>query len=454
MGALAWIELGAPVQGLLNVFLRGIFNLPSGYGPLNVYSMEGLIFVMGMYYSPYVYLFVSSSLQSLDPNLEHASRIMGASGVRTFFRITLPSVAPAILSAAMVVTTYSLSAFSIPTILGRPAGIEVVTTSIYYMVNESPVNPPLAAALGFYIVPITVAALFLYRKYAVTGKREFISITGRTGRTYVTSLGKWRYLVSSLSMTYVTIGVFLPLGALIFSSFVRYFTPNVTPDLFTFLHFHRLFSDKIFIPALTNSLILAVVGATVSILLAVFVSTMLIRKSSVGKLMDYILMIPMALPGVVFALGILSAWIRFPIVIYGTIWILLIAYVTSFLPLASRQISSALLQLDPSLQKSARVCGSSWFHTIRTITIPLIKTGIFSAWTLLFIIFMREISASMLLYSPKVKVASVVMFIYIDEAMLQQASALSLILLVITVLCLFFLKKVTGVTITTGMRAE
>lgn len=422
IGALAWILLGSPETGLVNQLWRYL----GGDGAIiNVYSYTGIIFVIGLHEIPFVFLLVGSALRSMDPTLEEASLASGASNWQTTFRVTLPVVLPAILGSALLVFVLAAEQFGVPAVLGSPAKIRVLTTSIIETQVVYPPRQGLGAALCVTLLVFALLGLWLYKR--LLGKRSYATIGGKGAHPKRIGLGPLRWVVFALCVIYLSLVVILPLVTIFLSSIRTMWTADFRWEQFTLANYHWvLFEYPIARRAIVNSLLLATVGATLGIMFCVLIAFLSQRTRLPGrKALDYLSMLPLGFPGVVLAFGLLQAWISPPLVLYGTIWILLVAYITRELPVGVRVASATMVQIHPELEESSRSCGGSWLQTFWKITVPLLKPGILAGWFLLFVAMTRELSASILLYSPRLEVLSVAIYDMFYDGNFRALSALA-----------------------------
>jgi iron(III) transport system permease protein len=440
IGALAWILLASPRTGLINQAWRFIGGADA---LLDVYSLWGIIFIGALYEAPVVFLLVAGALRSMNPALEEASLSAGAGIVRTTLRVTLPLVLPAILAGALLVFILAAEQFGVPAVLGSPAKIRVLTTSIWEAQSVYPPRAGLAAALSVTLLAIALIGLWLHKR--ALGARTFTTVTGKSAQPRRIALGGLRYLVLGLCLTYLLLAVVLPLGTIFLSSIRTIWTADFHLDQFTLAHYdHILFRYRPAQRAIVNSLVIAAVGATVTILLCAFIAFLSQRTRLPGhKLLDTLTMIPLGFPGIVLAVGLLQAWIAPPLVLYGTIWILFVAYMTRYIPLGVRSVSASLHQIHPELEESSLSSGATWLQTFRRVTLPLVRGGVFAGWALLFVAFTRELSASVLLYSPGNEVLSVVIFDMYGEGNFRALSALTVLQIAISVAVLVIARLVT-----------
>ena len=400
LGALAWSLLGAPESGFVNQLWRRL----GGEGALiDMTSPMGIAWVMALFEGSVAFVMIGAVMKSMDPSLEEAAQVVGASRLRTMLRITLPLVAPGVLGAAIFVFAEMLGSFSAALVLGTPARFYVITTAIYQLVSQYPPRIPLAAAMGVSLFAVMFLMLYVYRR--VTSRRSYVTISGKAFRPRVMDMGWFRWVLFALCTLYILLSVVLPVATLVFSSVQRLAVAFPTADNFTLDNFRTALSLNAVRSAMTNSIILGLLTATIGVLLTGLLAWMIQRSRLPGRgVLEYLVMFPQAVPRLVFAFGMMWAWLVFPIPIYGTLWLLLIAYLTVFLPLGLRTISGVILQIDRSLEESAQMCGATWGYRLRTVTMPLLKPGLVAAWLLLFIASVRELGASILLIGPKSKV--------------------------------------------------
>ena len=400
LGALAWSMLGSPESGFLNQFWRALGG--SGH-VIDINTPYGIAWVMALFEGTVAFVMISASMKSMDPALEEASQVIGASRLRTMLRVTLPLVIPGVLGAAIFVFAEMLGSFAVALVLGTPNRYYVITTAIYQLIQQYPPRIQIAAAMGTSLFAVMFLMLFLYRRIVTAG--SYVTITGKAFRPRVADVGRLRYLLFGVCLFYLAVSVVLPIATLLFASVQKIAVAFPTADNFTLDNFRSAMSMNAAGSALTNSLILAFATATIGIGLMGLLAWLIYRSRLPGAgLIEYVVMFPQAVPRLVFAFGMMWAWLVFPIPIYGTLWLLLIAYLTVFLPLGVRTIAGVMLQVDKSLEECAQMCGASWAFRMRTVSIPLLVPGLVAAWLLLFIASVRELGASILLMGPHSKV--------------------------------------------------
>ncbi len=400
LGALAWSLLGAPESGFINQVWRKFFGTEA---LIDITSPMGIAWVMALFEGSVAYVMISAVMQSMDPALEEASAVMGGSRWRTMWRITLPLVAPGVLGAAIFVFAEMLGSFSVALVLGTPARFYVITTAIYHFVSQYPPRIALAAAMGVSLFAVMLAMLWLYRW--LTSRNSFVTVSGKAFRPRVMDMGPLRWVLFAVVALYVLAAAALPVATLLFASLQKLAVAFPAASNFTLDHFRQAFSLNAVRTAMLNSIMLAMVTATLGVIMTGLLSWIILRSRLPGRgALEYLAMFPQAVPRIVFAFGMMWAWLVFPLPVYGTFWVLLIAYLTVFMPLGVRAISGVVLQLDKSLDECGQVCGASWWYRMRTITAPLLRPGLLAAWLLIFVASVRELGASILLMGPDSKV--------------------------------------------------
>jgi iron(III) transport system permease protein len=400
LGALAWSLLGSPESGFINQVWRAL----GGHSYLiNINTPYGIAWVMALFEGSVAFVMIAAVMKSMDPSLEEASQIMGASRLRTMLRITLPLVVPGVLGAAIFVFAEMLGSFAVALVLGLPNRYYVVTTAIYQLVQQYPPKIQVAAAMGVSLFAVMFVMLFLYRRVVMSG--SYVTITGNAFRPRVAAVGPLRYVLLGVCVLYLFAAVVMPLTTLLYASVQKIAVAFPAAENLTLENFRMAMSMNAVRSALGNSLLLGFSTATIGVVLMGLLAWLIYRSRLPGSgLIEYIVMFPQAVPRLVFAFGMMWAWVVFPIPIYGTLWLLLIAYLTVFLPLGVRTIAGVMLQIDKSLDECAQMCGASWAFRMRTVTVPLLMPGLVAAWLLLFIASIRELGASILLMGPHSKV--------------------------------------------------
>ena len=400
LGALAWSMLGSPESGFINQCWRALGG--SGH-VIDINTPYGIAWVMALFEGSVAFVMIGAVMKSMDPALEEASQVIGASRLRTMLRITLPLVIPGVLGAAVFVFAEMLGSFAVALVLGTPNRYYVITTAIYQLIQQYPPRIQVAAAMGTSLFAVMFLMIFIYRRIVTAG--SYVTITGKAFRPGVADVGRLRYLLFAVCVLYLVASVVLPIATLLYASVQKIAVAFPAADNFTLDNFRAAMSMNAARSALSNSLILAFATATIGIALMGLLAWLIYRSRLPGAgLIEYVVMFPQAVPRLVFAFGMMWAWLVFPIPIYGTLCLLLIAYLTVFLPLGVRTIAGVMLQIDKSLDECAQMCGASWAFRMRTVSIPLLVPGLVAAWLLLFIACVRELGASILLMGPHSKV--------------------------------------------------
>jgi iron(III) transport system permease protein len=446
--ALAYIILLGPDAGQFNRVLRTLFGFESG--PINIFSMPGVIFVIGIHVFAFTYFLTYSALKSVDASLEESAQILGAKRWQTALRINLPLVAPAITGGALLAAIDSLALFGPQAIIGTPAQIVFLPTRIYATIGSYPPRWGEASALSLVLVALTVAGLALQRGYLE--RRSYITVGGRGVRTKNVELGAWRWPLLGFCLTVVFFSAAAPIGVLALTAFSKSWTEPLSLANFTLAHFGAaLFHDQVSVRGILNSFRLATAAAVLAVLIGAAVAYLDLRTTVRGRrLLDYLAILPLGLPGTVMAVGILLAFIRLPVPIYGTIWILLAAYVARFIPLATRSANATFRQIDPSLEEAGRVTGASWWHAIRRILFPLSRPGLLVAFLLVFIPAFSELSATILLYTGGTETIAIAIYRLNDLGQLEVVSALAVFTIAVVLTLAGLVNVLSGSSWTSG----
>src|SRR5215510_3375172 len=421
--ALAYIILFGPDAGQFNRLLRALFGLSSG--PINVFSMSGVIFVIGIHVFAFTYFLTYTALRAVDASLEESAQMLGAKRWQTVLRINLPLVAPAITGGALLSAIDSLALFGPQAIIGTPAQIVFLPTRIYATIGSYPPRWGEASALSLLLVALTVAGLALQRGYLE--QRSYVTVGGRGVRTRRLEHGLWRWPLTGFCLSVVFFSAVAPIGVLTLTAFSNSWIEPLSASNITLAHFQAaLFTDQVSVRGIINSFKLATAAAAVAVALGAIVAYLDLRTTLWGRrLLDYLAILPLGLPGTVMAVGILLAFIRFPLPIYGTIWILLAAYVARFVPLATRSANASFRQIDPALEEAGRVTGATWWLTMRRVLFPLARPGLLVAFLLVFIPAFSELSATILLDTGGTETIAIAIYRLNDLGQLEVVSALA-----------------------------
>jgi iron(III) transport system permease protein len=432
--AFAWIMLANPTTGVINQAAMKMFNLQSA--PFNIYSYGGMIFVMAIGSTSFVYLLTFGAFRGLDPALEEIARSCGAGMGKTFVRITLPLVAPALLGAFILSFIRGIEAFESPVLLGTPVGIYVFTNEIYRAITFH--DPPLygvATALGMTVMLITFLLVFI--QWRILGQ------PGKGFNPHIIALRKWRWPAFSVFGIYFLLAVLLPVGQLIVSSFQT--IPGVYSwELVTLENYRKAFDDDIVLRALKNTIFLALAASVLGVLLSALIAYVTTRTQFAGRrLLDLISWLPWTMPGVVLAMGMLWAYLTIPglSLFYATLWILLIAYLIKGLPLGVRALSGTMVQVHQELEDCARVFGANWWQTFYYILLRLIRPGMLAGGILFAYIAVRDLATPILLYGYGTEVLSIAMLVFWSQQRDQQIVSVLAIVMLLLLTCLSALQR-------------
>jgi iron(III) transport system permease protein len=437
VGALSWQVIAAPRTGLLNTALAPLFDRPA----FNIYSAGGIAFVLGLFYAPYVYLFTRASLQSMESSLEDAARMSGASRLAIALRITLPLSAPAILSACILVFVTSAGIFGVPLVLGVPGRVHTLSTLIYRFINDYPPDYAAAAILSSALLLFT-AALTALQLLLVRG-RSFVTVTGKGYRPRQVDLGAWRWAGAGLNALYLLF-VVAPFIALLMVSFQDAWTGAFDWARLTLRNYERvLFVDITARRGLVNSLVISTVGATLAVAICALLALVVQRtRLPARRGVSLLAMLPVTVPGIVLGFGFLIAVIATPL--YGTVWIIMLAYIVHYLPTGLRNMEALMQAISHELDDSARMSGATWWAATRRIVLPLVVPGMISLWLLLFVTFIREVSASMMLFTYGTETMSIALIRIMEYEPYGVSGAFGVLQTVLLLACVAFIRGVTA----------
>jgi iron(III) transport system permease protein len=439
--AIAFVNLFSPNAGLVNIFMRDVVGAP--WLTFNIFTMSGLVLVTVLHTFPFVYLLTSTALRSVDASFEEAAQILGASKGRTALVITGPLVAPAILSGTLIAFVNAIALFGSQAIIGLPGRIVTLPTRIYSLFDYPP-EYGLASALSLIFVAITIAALYLQR--AFLARRSYVTLAGKGARPQLIDLGPGRWVLFGFCVAVFIVAILMPYLTLIAVSFAKSWGINFWQNL-TLAHYKFILLEyDVTQRAIMNSLVLAVLAATVAVLLGAVIGWIDLRTRLPGrKLLDYAALVPLGLPGIVMAVALIQFWLRMPIALYGTMAILLLAYVARYMPLGVRSANSALQQIDPSLEESARILGASWGATMREVTLPLIRPALFAGWLLVFVPVIQELSASILLFSSESITLAVAVYNLYETGYTEPVAALAIVNMAIIGTAIWLAARIGGI---------
>jgi iron(III) transport system permease protein len=429
LGATAWIFLAAPNSGWLNRGWVALTGAPTGL--LNIYSLGGAIFVVALYSYPYAFAFVSSALELVPSDMERSAALLGAGWLATTWRITLPLVRPAIIAGALMSFLEAIAEFGTPAFLLIPARTQVMTTQLY-LFFQYPTRPNLAAAYAIPLLVVTASLFFVQQQLLKRGR--FATIGGKGGVRQPFRLGRWRWLIFAICMIPPFFSLILPYVALLATSLSRTWGRGPVPANLT-VHWYRwaLVDNLAARLAIQHSLTYAAVAATIATALALFTAYVASRRLLPGaRILGYVAMAPFVVPGIVLAIGFFAAYARPPLVLYGTAWMLIVAFATRFLPIAYSGSESALRSIDVELENAARTLGSTQLHTFGRITFPLLRRSVLANWLMVFIPSLRELSSAIFLFTPATAVITTVIFDLSDAGNFEPVSTLGIIMMALT----------------------
>jgi iron(III) transport system permease protein len=438
VAGVAWGILGSPKTGLLNIVLKWM-NIDFRF---DFYSMSGLIIVFGIYYAPYVYMFTSSALRNMDPSLEEASEVSGASAFATLFTVTFPLIAPAILAGTLLSFVVMLGIYGVPAALGAPANISVLTTYIFKLTAWSPPLYNTAAAVAILLMIVT--AILVWAQQRILVGKSFATVAGKAFRPRSLNLGPWRWFTFGLALTYLFIVVVLPTLALVIAAFRRFlffkdFDAIFDSKAYGLWHFQSVFDNPLTMLSIWNSLKVGAITAVVGGALAFAIGYTVNRTNLKGRrTIDLLATIPVAIPGLVIGVAYLWAWIGLPGGLYGTIWILALAFVARFMPDTVKALSTSFMQIHKELEEAAWISGRGVLSTIATIVLPLARPGVVASMTLLFVLSVRELGSSLFLYTSDSTVMAVLLLDYYEGGNTGKTAAFSLVQTVILAVLLGF----------------
>jgi iron(III) transport system permease protein len=443
VGALAWAVIAGPKSGFANQLWKGAGG---GGDAVDIYTHFGIAWVMALFEGTVAFVMISASMKSMDPALEESARVMGASKLRTALTVTLPLVMPGVLGATLFVFAEMLGSFAAALVIGIPARVYVITTAIWDSTLAYPPDYGRASAMGLALFVVMFGMLTFYRW--VIGRGSFATITGKAFRPRPMDMGRLAWPLLAVCLLYIFLAVLLPIFALVITSLQRFATALLDQAQFTFANYEMAFSLGPVRQAMVNSLSLGFGVATVGVVVMALVVWIIYRSQLRGRgAIEYLVMFPQAVPRLVFGLALLWAWLNIPIPIYGTLWLLALAYFTVMLPLGVRTLAGVVLQIDKSLEECARVCGASWGYQMRTVTLPLLRPGILAAWLLIFMACVRELGASVFLMGPNAKVIAPSIVNAFATSGTELTAAMALIQTATVIVALVILFRLTrGVT--------
>jgi iron(III) transport system permease protein len=444
LGAFAWVLLGGPNAGLVNQWYYALFGLKAFEAQplLNIFSAGGMVFVMVLYTFPYVFTFAANSLDLIPGELEEASSILGMPAWRTAVDITLPLIAPALVAGFLVAFLQSMTLFGPPAILALPAGIDTMTTKIWSLFQFPP-RLGLAAAVSLPLLVISIVLLKAQTK--ILGRRGYAVVGGKATRSRAIRLGAWKVPALALFVAVLGCSVALPYGVLLRTSFVKNWSAPMSADALTFENWRFVFFEfSATRLALQNTFVLGLAAATAGTLLVAVVAYLAVRRAVRGhRYLSFLATAPVAIPGIVLAVGLFLSYTQPPLVLYGTLAIIFLAYVTKEIPVGYQQIGASLRSVHPELEDASRIFGATRLRALFDITAPLIRNGVIATWILIFVGSIRELSATILLFTARTKTVSVTMFDLRESNDWGPIAVLSITMLAITFVLIALITRFT-----------
>jgi iron(III) transport system permease protein len=406
---IAWIFLASPQIGVVN---KNVIEPLTGGHAFNIFSIPGMVFVEGLHLTPLVFLLMVASFRSMDPSLEESAIMSGARLPTVLRRVTIPLSRPALYASILIIVVRALESFEVPALLGLPGGVWVFTSRIWRVLKDKPPDYGAAGALAMSLLIITSVLVFWHSRLAKRG-RAYQTVSGKGFRPRPVSLGVWRWPATALVVTYFVVAVILPLAVLAYASTQPFYS---VPSRYTLSHMNldaytNVIHTDLFASSVKNSIILGLGAATTVILLAAVASWVVVRTQLPGRwLIDNLAFLPLIVPGLVLGVAILFVYLRSPIPIYGTLWILFLAYLTRYIPYGMRYSSTSMFQIGRELEESAMTSGAGWFQSFRRVILPLLVPGLLAGWIYIVIVSVRELSSTIILYSPGKQVLSIVIW--------------------------------------------
>lgn len=442
VGAIAWVQLLNPSVGYLNNIFKWMFGLETA--PFDIYTFWGLAWVLMLFYSPFAFITISRAMEKMDPTLEEAARVSGASPLRTVIDVTLPLMAPSILAGGLLVFIAAGSCFGIPSIVGMPGNIEVMTTRIVtyiYMGDDAGVrdSTALAASLMF------IANFLLMGMTWMMGRKDYTTISGKSTRPNIVELGKWKWPAVFAVSLYGAIAVVIPLASIVLTSFLKSMSKPIEWSNIGIEPWIPVITSAQYMESVWNSVVYGVIAATIGTLLSLFVAYLAVKTQFKGRsIPDLLVVIGGSTPSIVIALALIITFSgNFGLNMYSTMWIIIVSYLVKYMTMSVRTIAAALSQVHISLEEAALNSGANWLRCCKDIIIPLVAPSVIAGWFLIFMPSFYELTMSLLLYGSDTKTIGVLLYELQTYADTQNASVLSVIILMIVLIGNLILNKVS-----------
>jgi iron(III) transport system permease protein len=441
LSTISWILLLSPKIGLINLMVKDVLGLEST--PFNIYSMWGMIWAEAIHLYPLVFLLMSAAFRNMDTSLEEAALTAGSSTFTTLRRVTLPLMRPAMFSVLLINFVRGIEAFEVPALIGVPAKISVFTTKIFLAIHQFPSDFGLAGAYAVTLLAISTTGVLIYGR--ITRREErYATVTGKGYRPRVIDLGPWKYFTLGISFVIFLLAVILPVFVLLWSSFIPYYgvPSRELMAKMTWANYYYILNYPLALTAFKNSFYLSVGSATLVMLLTSIIAWITVKTRLPGRgLLDNMTFIPIAMPGIVLGVSLIWVYLTLPIPIYGTIWVLLLAYITKFMPYGIRAASASMIQINKELEEASLAAGGTWFQTFRKVILPLLMPGFTAGWIYISIIALRELSTSILLYSYNSTVLSIMAFDLWEGGQYTYVCALGVLMVLLLITMAFVARK-------------
>jgi iron(III) transport system permease protein len=441
LSTISWILLLSPKIGLINLVVKDVLGLESA--PFNIYTMWGMIWAESIHLYPLVFLLMSAAFRNMDTSLEEAALTAGSSTFTTFRRVTLPLMRPAMFSVLLINFVRGIEAFEVPALIGVPAKISVFTTKIFLAIHQFPSDFGLAGAYAVTLLAISTAGVLIYGR--ITRREErYATVTGKGYRPRVIDLGPWKYFTLGMSFVIFLLAVILPVFVLLWSSFIPYYgvPSRELMAKMTLANYYYILNYPLALTAFKNSFYLSVGSATLVMVLTSIIAWITVKTRLPGRaLLDNMTFIPIAMPGIVLGVSLIWVYLTLPIPIYGTIWVLLLAYITKFMPYGIRASSASMIQINKELEEASFTAGGTWFQTFRKVILPLLMPGFTAGWIYISIIALRELSTSILLYSYNSTVLSIMAFDLWEGGQYTYVCALGVLMVLLLIMMAFAARK-------------
>lgn len=441
LSTIAWILLLSPKIGLINLVVQQALGLESA--PFNIYSMGGMIWAEAIHLYPLGFLLMSAAFRNMDTSLEEAALTAGSNTLRTFMTVTFPLMRPAMFAVLLIMFVRGMEAFEVPALVGVPARISVFTTKIFLAIHQFPSDFGLAGAYAVTLLAISTVGVLIYQRIT-RGEERYATVTGKGYRPRVIDLGPWKYVTCASAFFIFFLAVILPVFVLLWSSFIPYYgiPSRELFDKLTLANFQYILNYPLALTAFKNSFYLSVGSATLVMLLTSVIAWITVKSKLPGRaFLDNMTFIPIAMPGIVLGVSLIWVYLTLPIPIYGTIWVLLLAYMTKFMPYGIRAASASMIQINKELEEASLTAGGTWFQTFRKVILPLLMPGFIAGWIYISIVALRELSTSILLYSYNSTVLSIMAFDLWEGGQYTYVCALGVLMVLLLVAMAFTARK-------------